>query len=561
MIPLYIPVFMPLLLGTLGYFLPKRIFYWFLIIIQSIQVILMINIFISVRQAGDVMVQLGSFPVSIGIALYADILSTTMVLVTTCLFLAYLLYNAKDHYNDNLFMFLFMLMQTVLIALFFTNDLFNVYVLLELSMIIVTILIMYKQKSQSLYDGIIFMMINSVGMAFMLFGIGLLYRITGVLDFNSLQEIIAVIDDKRLLSVPFALIMTGLSVKSALFPLFSWLPRAHGAPSAPSVVSAMLSGILVKAGVFLLIRMRFVFEPVFIADDFFFIIAFITAIAGFTLALCQNDLKLILAYSTVSQVGLIVMGLHAGNDYAFWGGVYHIVNHAFFKGLLFLSAGAIIEEYGTRDYTQIKGVINRMPLIGIAGGMGVLGITGAPFFNGSVSKYLIQRGFGGDFRELAIYFVNLGTILVFVKYSTILPSVLKDKNISHLIFLWRRIGVKSATREPSLKMSEKFHRERQFQNFVSLAMGIFCLLGGIAGASFISLLFSVDLSIDGAFYFSKTILFAITFFIALILYRYAIIPLKPFFINIQGKIITFNDVSMLIALFCLALGLYVFFLA
>lgn len=560
MIPLYIPVFIPMLLGTLGYFLPRRLYYWALLTVQGLQVFLVLNIFLKVRESGSVITQLGDFPISMGIALHADILATTMCLLTSILFFAFLLYNAHDHYNDNLFMFLFMLIQTVLTALFLTNDLFNVYVLLELSMIIVTILIMYKHGQQSLYDGMIYIMINSVGMAFMLFGIGFLYRMTGVLDFDSIQSIIASMDNKPLLAAPFCLIMTGLGVKSALFPLFTWLPRAHGAPSAPSVVSAMLSGILVKAGVFLLLRMRIVFLPAFDADNFFFIIAFITAVAGFALALCQNDLKLILAYHTISQIGLIIMGLTAGNDFAYWGGVYHIVNHALFKGLLFLSAGVIIEEYGTRDYTRIHGVLKRMPFIGIACFIGVLGITGAPFFNGSVSKYLIQKGVAGDFREIAIFIVNLGTLVSFVKYSSILPFQIRLIGLSHLIEKWRSIGERSAVQKIKFQRTEKINRRRVFQGSVSLFMGLLCLFGGIAGASFISILFQVELDIDGAFYLSKTIMFAITFIISLLLYRFAIIPASPFFKTIQAKVINFNDVCLMISIFCISLGLYAYFL-
>lgn len=561
MIPLYVPVFLPMLLGILGYFLSRKVYYWVLLLLQSSQIFIALRIFAHVREAGSVMSQLGDWPVSIGIALHADILSTVMILLTSSLFLFYLLYNAEDHYSDNLFMFLFMLMQSVLIALFLTNDLFNVYVLLELSMIIVSILIMYKQGQQSLYDGMVFIMINSVGMAFMLFGIAVLYRLVGVLDFNSMQNIIGLIDDKRLLAAPYSLIMTGLAVKSAVFPLFSWLPRAHGAPSAPSVVSAMLSGVLVKAGVFLLLRMRLVFMPAFNADDFFFFLAFVTAVAGFSLALCQNDLKLILAYHTVSQVGLIIMGLTAGNDFAYWGGVYHIVNHAFFKGLLFLSAGVIIEEFGTRDYTRIRGVFSRMPFIGTAALMGVLGITGAPFFNGSVSKYLIQRGLAGDFREMSIFLVNLGTIVSFVKYSSILPSPPTGRRFSYFTGLWSAIGLKAATKEASIKKGELVNKDRLFQGIVSILMGFVCFFGGIAGAGFIAVLFQIDLDVDGAFYLSKTIMFAVTFFIALLLYRFAIIPAKPFLKIIQDKVITFNDVSLLIGLFCSAMGIYVYFWA
>ena len=555
MIPLYVLVFVPVVLGALGYFVPRRIFYWSLLVVQTAQTAAAAEVFLRVRSSGPFTEHLGRWPVAIGIALQADILSTVMVLLSAALFLAYLLYNAQDHYTDNMFLFLFMFAQTVIVALFLSNDVFNLYVLLELSMIIVTVLIMYKKGYQSFYDGMLFIMMNSFGMTFMLFGIGFLYRITGVLDFTALPGAIAAVADRRLLAVPYTLIMTSVAMKAALFPLFSWLPRAHGAPSAPSVVSAMLSGIVVKVGVFLLLRFRELFFPVFQADHFFFVIAFLTATAGFLLALCQNDIKLILAYHTISQVGLIVMGLTAGNDYAYWGGVYHIVNHAFFKGLLFLTAGVIIEEYGTRDYTQIRGVFRRMPLIGAASVMGVLGITGAPFFNGSISKYLIQQGLAGDFREAALLLVNLGTIVSFVKYSSILPFH-QGGRLSRLVGLWQTIGIKAATREAAGRKSEQLSQNRTVEGVVSLALGGICLAGGIAGAAFISVLFRVDLNVDGAFFLSKTLIFLITFATGILIYRFLIVPAKPLFVRVQSTAFTFNDIALGVTVFCTTLGLY-----
>ncbi len=225
--------------------------------------------------------------------------------------------------------------------------------------------------------------------------------------------------DSRALILPYCLIMTTVGLKAAIMPLFSWLPRAHGTPSAPSIVSAILSGLYVKGGLYLFIRTQDMFKPQIDTDHIFLVLGFLTAIIGFVIALSQIDLKLILAYHTVSQIGLIIFGLSLNHTYSYWGSIYHVLNHAIFKSVLFLTAGMIIETYETRDIRQIKGVFKRMPLVAVVSILAILGITGAPLFNGSISKYLIQKGTTGGLLEYGLLVINLGTIISFVKYSSI----------------------------------------------------------------------------------------------------------------------------------------------
>src|SRR5699024_12776643 len=110
--------------------------------------------------------------------------------------------------------------------------------------------------------------------------------------------------------IPFAMMMVTVSLKTAVIPLFSWLPKAHGTPSAPPVVSALLSGLYIKTGVYLFIRFVNMYSPVIDMKEFFFVIGLLTSIVGFVMSLGQHDIKLILAYRTVSQIGLIMIGLH-----------------------------------------------------------------------------------------------------------------------------------------------------------------------------------------------------------------------------------------------------------
>lgn len=548
MIPLYVPVLAPILVACLGYFLPRGMFRFILIAFQFLQVAMVTVIFLAARRAGSLYEYLVDWPMGIGIVLRVDMLSGMMILLTAWMFLFLLLFNVRKLYMDNLFQFLFVSLQGMLIALFLSGDLFNVYVLMELNTLVIVVLIMYKRDKQTIYDGMIFIMINLVSMAFFLLGVGFVYKRMGYLDFGLMAEIAAAAEDPRSLILPYALLMLPIGVKGAFFLLFAWLPRAHGAPSAPSIVSALLSGVQVKAGVYLFLRMQEIFGAIFPTEPFFLVVGFLTAITGFSLAIAQKDIKLILAYHTVSQVGLIMVGLNAGTEAAYWGGVYHIVNHAFFKALLFLTAGLIIKVYHTRTITEVRGVFRRMPLVAIAGMAGVFGITGAPLFNGSVSKYLIQTAYVGRLSEIGIYLINLGTAVSFVKFSTM---------------FFGRFRVEHPTpdhvpeADPAHKPSRVGRQPDPFTSTVALVMGLACLTGGIAAKPIITFLFGIDLSVAGAFYLQKTLIFLATVVVAVLIYWFAIRS-THFLDRIKNFHFNFNDIAVAMLVFFVSLTGYLY---
>ena len=527
---LHFVVLTPVIAGAVGFFLPKRAYHWLLFFVNVAVVTLAVLLFREVRWGGEVEQLMAHWPQWIAIKLVADLYSAPLVALTAFFFAGTFLFSTKADYMDKTFLFLFVTLESAIIGMFLSGDLFNIYVLVELGMLIIAILIMYKQDKQSVYDAMLYLMINFIAMAFMLLGIGYLYRMTGVLDLAALHQRLPLLENPRAVIVPYAMIMTAIAVKAALFPLFSWLPRAHGAPSAPAIVSAVLSGVQVKAGVYLLVRLTQVFGPVIDAAPFFMMLGFVTSVVGFLLAIAQKDIKLILAYHTVSQVGLIVMGLFLGSEVAFWGGMYHIINHALFKGLLFLTAGIIIEEYGSRSYAEIRGVLRRMPAIGIGTLAGVLGITGAPFFNGSISKYFIQQGLQGDFGGIAMFLINLGTTLSFVKYSVILfgkPSV--DKPLK---------------RDP-------------FVAVVSLVFGIACLAGGLLGGPTVALVYGPQYSAAGALSAEKLITFALTLAVAVGAYFFVVKRIGTFLMSVRTFKFTFNQVTVFMTLFFVSLMGYV----
>ena len=173
------------------------------------------------------------------------------------------------------------------------------------------------------------------------------------------------------------------------------------------------------------------FEASYDTQIYFFYIGAATGLFGVMLALVQKDLKQVLAYHTVSQIGLMMMGLSYKEGVSFYGGFLHIINHAMFKSLLFLVAGRIIYHYGTKKISMIKGVFKTMPFTSILLIIGMLSISGMPFFNGYVSKSLIKYAFKDNVLQMMLYtLINIGTVASFVKFSSILFGEKQKVNIA-----------------------------------------------------------------------------------------------------------------------------------
>jgi len=461
---------------------------------------------------GDVVTEIGGYQGVMGVVLRADTKSAVFIMLTTFMFLIASIYSFKQE-NGKFFWFLMFLWQSSLIGIFLTRDFFNIFVLIEVVTLVVAILIMFNRGTRAMYDGIIYLMVNIVAIKFYLFGVGYVYMLTGVLDINLAREVLRESHPASAQILPYAFIMVTIALKCALLPLFSWLPKAHGTPGAPPAVSALLSGVHIKSGIYLFIRFQEVFDMV-AATEFFMILGIVTAIGGFVLAMSQSDIKLILAYHTVSQVGLIMAGLNMPDYVSQTGALYHVFNHAFFKGGLFLGAGLLIKAYGTRNVYQIRGVMRRYPLLGIATLMAILGITGAPLFNGMISKYFIAYGADALINGILI-FCSLGTIISFVKYSTMLVGEVPAEITDVKIDLHKQIAV--------------------------FVLGFLCLIGGIFGNQFVYFLFGVQTEISLAGYFEKAGIFAASLAAGYFIYKY-FVSRHPIFKKIKAFDLGFRSI-------------------
>lgn len=513
-------ILIPLLIALISYISNHRLMMFVIIIIQVFMFIMGILNFIDVRNNGTKFENIGGYQAGIGITLRADLFGSVMVLLTLFVFSCLLIYNYHKDYMNYLFLFLFLILQGLLCGLFLSNDLFNIYVLSEVSTIVISILIIFKKDSKSIYNGIVYFLSNLASMSLFLLAIGYIYKIFGTLDISLLGERITLVTDRKQLILPFVLIITAVDLKASIMPLFSWLPKAHVTGSAPSIISAVLSGLSVKSGVYLFIRFFTLFEPAFGKIEIFIFLGFLTSVIGFSIALSQTNIKLILAYHTISQIGLIVFGIAIGSTYSYWGAIYHIVNHAIFKITLFLTAGIIVDHYKTTDIRLIQGVFKKMPFVSMATIFAILGITGAPLFNGSFSKYMIEKGASdAPLLEIALVIINFGTILSFVKYSSMFfgPSTTKVKT-------------------------------RWNQKLIIGILSSICFLGGVFGSVFINILFKQQLSISISSYAQKLIIYLSNITLAFLFYHYLYHRIA-LFKKIREFELTFNQIVMSILVF------------
>ena len=462
------------------------------IMFQSLFVVFSFYLFLVSRHQ-DIVTYVGSYDDVLGIILKSTNVSSVFILLTSVIFLAVAIYS----YNEvgvRTFWFLLFILEAVLAGLFLTQDLFNIFVLVEVATVVVIVLIMFYRGRRQMFTGMIYFMLNIVAMQFYLFGIAYIYMLVGAFDITYVAYAVSYLE-RDALTLPYALIMTGMAFKCAIIPMHSFVPKVRLYPAAPSAVVAIMSGVQIKTNVFLLLQMQRVFGD-FAATDFFLALGIVTSLVGVFMAICQTDIKMILAYHTVSQVGLIIIGLSAGTAYSFLGGLYHVISHGVFKSALFLSAGIIFHAYGTRDVYKIKGVFKQLPWVGVVTVAAVLGITGAPFFIGSISKYFIAADVPW-FVEWSVIVISLGTIISFTKYGGMLfgkPTPLAG----------------NAPKPDKWRLAP------------SLGLAALCLLGGVFGQPIVRFLFVTDATVGLVGYIQKTGIFFVSVFIGYLIYKYIV---------------------------------------
>jgi len=277
-----------------------------------------------------------------------------------------------------------------------TNNIIMLWVIIEATTLASVVLVAFYWNRDAVEAGYKYAMLLTVGITFALFGCVLLYsgaspHIPSASDPLKITEIAKVTSmiPKSIVNLALVLLLAGFGTKAGLVPFHTWLPDAHA--EAPTPVSAMLSGVMIKVGAYALIRTVMTLYPVY-PDPiklFVVILGILTMLVGIFMALMQDDLKRLLAYHSVSQMGYIIVGLGLGTYLGIYGGVFHLLNHTLFKSLLFLCVGAITYTTGTRLIHSLGGVGKKMPITAICFFIGAVSMGGVPLFNGFMSKFTI----------------------------------------------------------------------------------------------------------------------------------------------------------------------------
>ena len=328
------------------------------------------------------------------------------------------LFDEVEETKHNLYYVLVDLLLCSLIAIVYTNDLFTAYVFIEINTISACGLIMIRQNGRTIEAAVRYMVMSLLGSGLILMGICMIYDITGHLLMSNIKEYIEGMNGYSVpLLVSIALMSVGLAIKSALFPFHAWLPDAYGYSTVSS--AAILSSLVSKGYIFLLIKIIYrvigfdVYKGTHIIDVLF-IFGLMGMIFGSVSAIRENDVRRMIAYSSVAQIGYIYMGIGMGTELGMSASVFHILSHGATKSLLFIAAIGLTEvSGGSRHFEELTGAGYRNKWSGIAFTVGSLSMVGIPLFSGFISKLLFaQAAVGLSGRMLpALIVLGISTIL------------------------------------------------------------------------------------------------------------------------------------------------------
>ncbi len=362
--------------------------------------LLSVSILIAVLGKGPIHYWLGGWEPPWGIEYRIDHLNAIMLVLISTLGLLVAVHGQKSVQRElpektALFWSLFLLFVTGLLGICITGDLFNLFVLLEVTSLSGYALIAMGEK-RAMFASFRYVVIGTMGASFYLLGVGYLYIATGSLNMANLSQLLPKLIDSKAVLAGFAFILIGLGIKMALFPLHGWLPDAY--TYAPSAVSAVVAPLMTKVMAYVIIRVMFsVFRaefPISIlkVNDLMVWLGTLAILFGAVMALSQRDFKRMLSYVIVAEIGYIVGGIGVANVTAMQGAIFHIVNDAVMMACLFLVAGLIMYRTEGHLIADFKGIFTTMPLTAFVFTVGALAVIGVPPTCGFFSKWYLLLG-------------------------------------------------------------------------------------------------------------------------------------------------------------------------
>ena len=367
---------------------------------------------------GSVMVaQMGNWPAPFGIAIVIDLLSAIMLTIVGVMAVAVAVYamgpGAIERDRAG-FQPLFHSLMLGVCGSFSTGDLFNLYVWFEVMLIASFGLLVLDRTKEQLDGGLRYVMLNLVGTTFFLLAVGLIYGMTGTLNLAELAQIAPTVENQGALAAVGALLLVAFGAKAAVFPLFNWLPAAYHTASMP--VAAIFAALLTKVGVYAIIRL---FTLVYAHDTAFFgpilqVIAILTMVTGVLGAAAQSDIRRILSFHIISQIGYMLVGVALLTPLALAGSVLYLIHHIVVKANLFLIAGAVRQEGGSFALARLGGLWIAKPALAVLFLIPALSLAGLPPFSGFWSKLaVIQSGLEAEAYILAGSALLVGVLTLY----------------------------------------------------------------------------------------------------------------------------------------------------
>jgi multicomponent Na+:H+ antiporter subunit D len=396
MLPFLI-IFIPIIGGllTVALKLEDRIRDRFVLAVTVLTEILVLFLYTFLRDTGVVVLQYPKLLPPFGISFRIDWLSVVLVTIASSIWLLVTIYSfdyIKPSKNINRYHAFTLITLGATLGTLLAGDLVTLFLFFELMSFSSYVLVIHEGDPQAMRAGFLYLIMTIGGGLAFLFGVLAVYQMTGTVAFTAGGFLTS---SSALSLGAFIGFLIGFGMKAGMFPLHVWLPEAH--PVAPSPSSALLSGVMLKIGAFGLLRVIFnVYEFQFLKEvgwiNYLLVAAILTILLGSIFAIMQKNLKRRLAYSSVAQMGYILLGMALLSEQALIGDVFHIFTHAIMKSCLFLVSGTMILLTGKTEIDDFKGIGRRMPISMACFTMASLSMIGIPPFNGFLSKWFLGLG-------------------------------------------------------------------------------------------------------------------------------------------------------------------------
>lgn len=451
-------VIIPLMAAPICLMLKRTQLVWlFSLIASGLAFAISILLLQQVMTSGVITYELGGWQAPWGIEYRIDELNAFLLLIisglsTVVLFAAQTSITKEISKDKHIYFYvLYLLSLTGMLGIVATGDAFNVFVFLEISSLSAYALIAMGKKRQALWASYQYLIMGTIGATFILIGIGLMYQMTGTLNMHDLSQRLPEVSQTHTVFAALAFVVVGVCLKLAMFPLHFWLPNAYA--YAPSIVTAFFAATATKVAVYLLIRFTFsVFGVSFSfttipLQTVFMSLGLIGIFVASTSAIYQRDIKHLFAYSSIAQIGYMIVGFSLSTVTGLTATLLHLFNHALMKGAIFLALAAVVYRVGNVELNNLRGLGRQMPLTMAAIVIGGLSLIGVPLTVGFISKWyllmaLIEQGWWPIAvlillgSMLAVIYVWKVVEVAYFKEPLNANSPVKEAPMSFLIPIW-----------------------------------------------------------------------------------------------------------------------------